>query len=193
MHYEYFLDRSKLKGYIFEIVISEFLRSNGFHTIDIIDGDKIRRNREDFIEIRGRGTWHQIDCPCDYEGVIPFIYPIRMLAEVKFFSKRIDKKYIREYIGVVKDIQENIFVPDDYVGPFTRFSEIGVFFAANGFDDEAEKLAFAHNIKTISYENNCMLGEIKRIIDELERNYLSTACISRGQSNIFRSLLRSIL
>ncbi|MEH7154705.1 hypothetical protein [Neobacillus drentensis] len=184
--------RRKLKGYMFEVVILKLIESNGFRFINIFD-QKIREDRNRFIEFRGRGGWHQIDCPCDYENIIPFMNPLRLLGEVKYYADPISKDHIREFIGVIKDIQENYFVPDNYHGSFHRYTEIGVFFAANGFQIEAERLAYAHNIKTISYKNNYIIEQIKTIIEQLEANYLSVNCISRGNLNDFQNMFSELL
>jgi hypothetical protein len=178
--------RSLLKGYIFEIVIMKLLERNGYKRIEHFDGITIRRQRSRFIEFRGRGAWHQIDCPCDYGHLIPFIYPLRILGEVKFLSCKVSKDYIREYIGTIKDIQENCFVNDEHDRPMQRYTEIGIYFAAEGFDEKADKLAFAHNIKTISYKDNSIIERIKYYITELEANYLpAKKCLENNSSHDF--------
>lgn len=187
MENEYGSLRNQLKGYLFEIVIMELLLKNQFSEINVPSeaNDRVRESRQGFIEFKGRGCWHQIDCPCDYIKLIPFSYPLRLLGEVKFHKTPIEKKYIREYIGVIKDIQENYFVSDEL--NFQNFNmrkmEIGVFFSASGFQKEAEKIAYAHGIKTISYKNNYLINKIKSLIDELEKNYLSVKCL---KDNTFR-------
>ena len=107
-------------------------------------------NRANFVELKGRGGWHQIDCPFDYDGFIPFLYPVRLLGEAKFLQKEVQKNSIRSFIGVLKDIQENYFVDDSLTDSMVRGRrmELGAFFAANGFNPEAEKLAYAHGIRT---------------------------------------------
>ena len=122
-------DRSRLKGYLFEIVVLELLRKNNFCEVQVSrePEDRVRENRPGFVEFKGRGCWHQIDCPCDYSQLIPFMYPIRLLGEVKYHKTPLEKKHIREYIGVIKDIQENYFVADG-VNPqefYPRKTEIG--------------------------------------------------------------------
>ena len=182
--------RSQLKGYLFEIVIMELLRKNQFNNINVASepGDRVRENRSGFIEFKGRGCWHQIDCPCDYDKLIPFSYPLRLLGEVKFYKSPLSKEHIREYIGVLKDIQENYFVADgiDLQNFYPRKLEIGVYFSANGFQEEAEKLAYAHGIRTISYRNNHLIEQLKFYIEELERNYLSVNCLKDREWNTFR-------
>lgn len=188
-------DRGRLKGYMWESVVLKLLAENGFDELQTVDGTRTRRLRAFFLEMRGRGSWHQIDCPCDYKHFIPFINPIRLLGEVKFHTQRVDKALIREFIGVLKDIHENYFVPDNFTArPTQRHTEIGVYFSANGYEPEAERLAFAHNIRTLSYENIEILQQLKEIIQEMERNFLSAArCISADNQGNFIEMFRAIL
>lgn len=190
MEHEYSLSRSRLRGYLFEIIVMELLLKNQFSEINVAaePNDRVREVRPGFIEFKGRGCWHQIDCPCDYNKLIPFSYPLRLLGEVKFYKTHLSKEHIREYIGVIKDIQENYFVADG-VNPrdfYPRKMEIGVYFSANGFQEEAEKLAYAHGIKTISYENNLLISRLKFLVEELEKNYLSVRCLKDNIWNTFR-------
>ena len=190
MEREYGLSRSQLRGYLFEIIVMELLLKNQFSEINVAaePNDRVREVRPGFIEFKGRGCWHQIDCPCDYNKLIPFSYPLRLLGEVKFYKTHLPKEHIREYIGVIRDIQENYFVADG-VNPqdfYPRKLEIGVYFSANGFQEEAEKLAYAHGIKTVSYENNLLINRLKFLVEELEKNYLSVRCLKDNIWSAFR-------
>lgn len=196
MNGDRYIDRARLRGYMLECAVSRLLEENGFREITDEQEGKIRIDRVHFTELKGRGEWHQIDCPCEYNIEIPFINKIRLLAEVKFFKGKIEKNLIREYIGVLKDIQENYFVEDgisiSLLG--NRFTELGVYFSASGFTDSSERLAFAHNIKTVSYENVEVIGDIISDILEIEENYLRTGkCISKGKQGRFISSFRKIL
>jgi hypothetical protein len=187
--------RGQLRGYIFEVVIRYLLELNDFVQISTPVVNKIQITNYNKIEIKGRGTWHQIDSPCIYKKSIPFIYDVRMLAEVKFYSTEIQKSKIREYVGTIKDISENYFIDElNTIENQARYTDIGVFFSANGFQVEAEKLAFAHGIKTISYSNNSIMNNIKPIIENLESQCLRAAhCISEGNQNQFMQQLRDLL
>ncbi len=189
--------RSQLKGYLFEIIILKLLRKNAFRVVDadFEPRERVRETRRGFIEFKGRGCWHQIDCPCDYTKLMPFTYPLRILGEVKFHKLPLEKKYIREYIGVIKDIQENYFASDSSdIRAYPRKMEIGVYFAANGFQAEAEKLAYAHGIKTISYKNNFLVDKLKKQLEELERNYLSVMIMQDEEAwSYFRDDMYTLL
>lgn len=171
-----------IKGELFEIAIMHLLQQNNFSRIQVkvngkyIAEDSIRETRERFIELKGRGEWHQIDCPCECDYVSPFMYPIRLIGEVKYHNKPIEKDAIRAFIGVLRDISENYFVPPKIdknacteILP-CRFLDVGAFFSATGFSRSAELLAYAHGIKIISYKNNYMIDRIKRVIDSFEKS-----------------------
>ena len=200
-------NRGRLRGYMFELVVRKWLEVNGFIPIASLNqkfrSNLVKQERLSFTELRGRGCWHQIDIPCVYAHFIPFINPIKLLAEVKFYTKAITKEHVREFIGVVKDISENYFVPIDHYSDNNengapnesqRFSELGVFFSASGFDYEAEGLAYAHNIKTISYKNNPLVDKISEIIRTIEANDLyARDCISKGHDSDFKRSFYSML
>lgn len=188
--------RGILKGYIFEIAVLELLGKNGFTEFHPQPsapeyGRLFKEDRTGFVELRGRGCWHQIDCPCDYYRIMPFTYPMRILGEVKYHKNPITKESVREYIGVLKDIQENWIVAAGSSTLRPRLMEIGVFFSASGFEASAEHLAYAHGIKTISYANNQLIDNIKTAIDDLETNHLSVKCLDHW--SIFRQDLISYL
>ena len=197
-----------LKGHLFETVILRLLKKNGFNLISA-SAYLVRENRQGFIEVIGRGTYHQIDCPCTYDNMIPFLYPIRLLGEVKYYSAPISKSEIRSFIGVVKDIQENYFPAhfeevqnsrDVYGYCFSnwrlepRYSDFGVFFSASGFNKEAEMLAYAHGISTISYNNNPIMWPIIAILNELERNYFrASLCAAENNLKDFVKIFGELL
>ncbi len=224
---------------MWELVILRLIRENGFQEILSVDDVRTRRKREQFFEMRGRGCWHQIDCPCEYDKFIAFINPIRLLGEVKYYSRPITKDHIRasfkkivmpemfypvsmlfkqlepgfrpepcrnekfsdfckrlirQFVGILKDIQENYFTSDVDNQPSERYTELGAFFSSSGFDKEAVKLAFAHNIKTISHKNVWILEPLKRVLEDLENNYLlARVCVSAGsQSDFVRAFKRCL-
>ena len=133
--------RGMVRGSLFETVLRILLEQSGFSLVrpGAEHAGKVRMNRANFVELKGRGGWHQIDCPFDYDGFIPFLYPVRLLGEAKFLQKEVQKNSIRSFIGVLKDIQENYFVDDSLTDSMVRGRrmELGAFFAANGFNPEA--------------------------------------------------------
>lgn len=195
MHGENSSLRAQLRGRLFELALIKLLENSGFTIVNPLNemDARVKESRNGFIEFKGRGCWHQIDLPFDYKRVTPFSYPMRLLGEAKFYKTEISKKYIREYIGVLKDIQENYFVEDgdDIKNLAKRRIEVGSYFAANGFQAEAEKLAYAHGIRTISYKNNFAVKKICDEINILEDKYISVSWIRNGKwKNIKSSLMQ---
>lgn len=187
--------RGQLRGYIFEVIVRQLLKKNGWLLISDNEDGRVRRNNEYRIELKGRGTWHQIDTPCIFSRRIPFIYPLRLLVEAKYYSREVDKDKIRSFIGVIKDISENYFIDSSHtIDSQNRYTDLGVFFSANGFQEQAVNLAFAHGIQTISYRTNLQMREIKKSIEELEENGLSwNNTISNGKCYGFMNDLEELL
>ena len=184
------MTKSQAKGYLYEIFITHLLKQNSFLHCKKNNND----NHEDNIannkykcgvvsengELEGRGTKHQIDFIGIYTINIPFVYPIRILTECKYWTKEsgslfkpVDKSFIREYIGVSKDISENYHSND--LNQKTRFLDIPIVFSASGFDVEAERLAWAQGINLVSHSEipvlrDVLLG-INYFIDNVDRSY----------------------
>ena len=104
------------------------------------------------------------------------MYPIRLIGEVKYYNRLVGKDTVRQFVGVLRDIQENYIVPVELEEEKKtrlpklpcRYIEVGTIFAAKEFTRTAELLAYAQGIKTISYKNNLMVNSIKEVIDRLE-------------------------
>lgn len=168
--------RGQLKGYLFEAIIRTLLERVGWRVANQEENGRVRITSRFNIEIKGRGTWHQIDTPCILIHRIPFIYPLRLLVETKFYSREVQKEAIRSFIGIIKDISENYFIDDIHgVDSQKRYTDLGTFFSATGFQEEAVNLAFAHGIKTISYRSNPLMDRIKKSIELIEGNGLTWA------------------
>ena len=64
-------------------------------------------------DVPGGGADHQIDSVGFFSFTIPFMYPVRLIAEAKWYKddKKIGLGSMRDFVGVMKDISENYFVP----------------------------------------------------------------------------------
>jgi len=187
-------EKGLVKGYVFESVIKILLERNQFKEVQE-DGYTVIQNRDNFIEIWGKGAKHQIDCPYFYPFAIPFVDRIRLLGEVKFHEKPIGKSVVREAIGTLKDVQDGQGLSRQmaefsryYIEPTTDF---WIIISASGFVPEAWTLATAHGVKLISFENNFIVAEIKKKINELVDNIDVKATLSK--INLFRNFLKNRL
>ncbi len=168
------MKKSQMRGYLYETFISHLLQKNGFF--------KCTQGSQQFIdmgiisndgEIEGRGTQHQIDFIGLYTRNIPFVFPIRLLGECKFWEKKVDKSFIRQYIGVHKDISENYI--SSMRGRTNRFLDVPVIFSVSDFDKEAVNLAWAQGINLVSHSRlpilKNMIEVIKIIVETLYEHY----------------------
>ena len=167
------MTKGQMRGYLYEIFISYWLEQNGFAKCGkgcpgILNGNIVSEDGE----IEGRGTNHQIDFVGIYSKNIPFVFPIRLLAECKFWNKKINKSFIRQYIGVYKDISEN-YISSQRNNKY-RFLDVPIIFSASDFDEEATNLAWAQGINMVSHSRlpvlNNMLQAINDIVDAIEQN-----------------------
>ena len=162
------LTPANIRGHMFEVFIRILLDKNGWQVQSKGETDKFIRSSPFWIELKGRGTWHQIDSPCIFEKPVPFIYTLRLISEVKFLKGEVQKDDMRKFVGVVKDISENYFIDDRHTAESQeRYTDVGTFFSANGFQQEAVNLGFAHGIRTVSYKTNKNIAEIKAGIEQL--------------------------
>lgn len=164
------MTKEQARGYLYEVLIAHLLKKNHFKKCKSYKCGVLNKTGE----IQGRGTQHQIDYVGLYEKKIPFTYPIRLLAECKFWTetnsttnqkqyKCVDKSFIRQYIGVHKDISENYFSRD--MNKKVRFLDIPIIFSAGGFDTESEKLAWAQGINLVSHSKLKILKDILSFIN----------------------------
>ena len=164
--------KSQMRGYLYEVLISHLLVQNNFKKCTLDDANMACGLVSRDGEIQGRGTRHQIDFVGVYTHYIPFVYPIRLLAECKYWKKKVDKSFIRAYIGVHKDISENYLASE--MNNKNRFLDIPIIFSANDFDGEAVKLAWAQGINLVSHSRIPILKNIlefiKIIVDTIPEN-----------------------
>lgn len=156
------MSRGQFQGYLLEAICKRLLEDAGFTEIPPETDRIVRASTGSKIEIYGRGTKHQIDLPYEFNYHIPFVNPIQVIGEVKFHCKPITKEYIREFIGVIEDISSNyvVFNLNDISNLQERRLIQALYVSAEGFQVEAEKLAYAHNIKLISFIGNPVLKPI---------------------------------
>ncbi|MDH5779205.1 MAG: hypothetical protein OEZ29_01260 [Candidatus Bathyarchaeota archaeon] len=145
------------RGYYLEEIVRELMKKSKF--VDVKTGN-----------IEGRGADHQIDSYGTFFFTIPFVYPVRLISEVKWFSRRYTVKlnHIRSFVGVILDISQNYFVPRNVRSrrfPSTtsikeRYTDCGAFFSATSFSGDAQSYAWAHGIYLIPFSKDPLLSPI---------------------------------
>lgn len=165
------------KGAIFETVVRKLLQKNEYEACKA-DREQV----DDKGRVRGRGEWHQIDALGRWKYTIPFIYPIRLLCEAKCWNSSVGLPVVRNFVGVIKDIAENYFVEDnqdiDKRMFSKRYTDCGAIFSVSGFTKPAQRYAYAQGIFLVSYENNPVINELRKNIEELS----SSVMLARGRN-----------
>lgn len=156
---------NQVKGAIFEVVVKKLLEKNEYEECKPDNEQVDYKGR-----VRGRGEWHQIDALGRWKYSIPFVYPIRLLCEAKCLNQPVGLPVIRNFVGAIKDISENYFVEDnqniDKRMLSKRHTDCGSVFSVSGFTNQAQRYAYAHNIFLVSYENNPIIDEFKKIVED---------------------------
>ena len=152
---------AQLKGYYLEEIVKYLLKTTKY--IDIKEGN-----------VPGRGANHQIDSYGIFSFTIPFVYPVRLLSEAKWYNTKIGLSRLRDFVGVIKDISENYFVPIDSEGNRNisdslkdRYTDCGAFFSVTDFTIPAQNYAYAHGIYLITFKMNSILSPVIERAEEL--------------------------
>lgn len=156
--------RAQVRGALFEVVVRKLLQKAGYEPIKP-DNRSIRKKDRN---VRGRGCWHNIDAFGRLSYPIPYVYPIRLLAEAKCYKETVKLPVVQSFVGVLKDISENYFIRDkmtqDEMWAYNRYTDCGSIFSASDFSIDAQEFALAHGIRLISYENNLI---VKNAVDAI--------------------------
>ena len=154
----------QIKGYYFEEIVKNLMKKTGYITVETGD-------------IPGRGANHQIDSYGKLSFSIPFIYPVRLISEAKWYKTKIGLSKIRDFVGVMKDISENYFVPAEYrthrdsnLIALDRFTDCGAYFSVTPFTTDAQNYAWAQGIYLISFNTNNIFISLSKKADELIKN-----------------------
>lgn len=149
----------QIRGALLEEAVLFLLHKVGYNVIyraaDSSEPTGIRDSHSG-LELRGRGTWHQIDALAECEVSPAFMYPLRLILEAKFYANtKIQLGAIRSFFGVEKDISENYFTKRVRGEDFSerRFNYRAAMLSVYGYTSGAVEFAVAHQIFLIEYKN----------------------------------------
>ncbi|WP_437557360.1 hypothetical protein [Acidithiobacillus sulfuriphilus] len=147
------------------------------------------------LEIRGRGTWHQLDAFALWKHSPAFMYPLHIIVEAKCYAPNspVCVDVPRNIVGVLKDISENYFSYEQKENHFhgPRYNYAAAIFSTSGFTKGAVEYAVAHQVFLIQYEN---VPVIQPLIDAIRRfdkyciSYSTKETISSARSYFRRCL-----
>lgn len=159
-----------LRGVLLEESILYILSRSGYVPILDAGTDVTLQDGRLGIEVRGRGTWHQIDAIADFSLVPPFSNPQRLLLEAKFRNSTTGVEIIRNATGVHKDVSEN-WVVDPASGSETtarkRYHYLYAVFSKEPFTKPAQDYAYAQDIYLLPLRRSVYFQPIIRAIDSV--------------------------
>lgn len=155
----------QIRGGLLEEVVLLLLNRSGYRRVSV--GEEGTRNGRAGLEVEGRGTTHQIDALVTPVHAHAFIYPIRLLVEAKCEAHPLGLAVVRSVVGSVFDIAQNYFaarLSDGRETRMQRFNYHAAIFAANGYSENAERYAIAHQVFLIDYSH---VGAMRPVVDAL--------------------------
>jgi len=162
-------NQAHAKGKLFEMVLKELMLKAGFSTS--IDSDQVTKNKK---RLHGRGATYDPDFFGKFRLGIPFVNPLMIVAEAKYFNSKVKLKNVREFLGAFIDFSQYVKIDTKAAGEkrysilhSTRYTYCPVFFSVKGYELSAQGFMFAHGINYISYENSEIIAKVNHLMDQL--------------------------
>ncbi len=194
------LKTSQVKGVVLEEFVLRLLAAAGYRILDGSEASADVREKRGGLHLLGRGDWHQTDALVAYDHTPAFIYPIRLIVEAKAYSRRANNQgkvglnIIRNAVGVLKDVNENYFSFSDTESvehKIKRFNYVYAIFSLNGFTDNAQRYAIAHQVFLIQYYYHDLFGKVRDLFEDYRHDVshtkLSLSDVRKSVRRIFAS------
>lgn len=163
-----------VRGALLEEAVLFLLHKVGYQPYDpaalaAVHSEHMRRGASG-LEVRGRGTWHQLDAFALWQHSPAFMYPMRLMVEAKCYAENrpVGVEVPRNSVGVLKDISENYFTysgrGQQFRGP--RFNYTAAIFSTSGFTQGAVEYAIAHQVFLVQYDT---VSVIHPLVDAIRR------------------------
>ena len=194
------MKKSQARGYLLEIVLSKLIEINGYDVIRVEDGREIV-TKANGLNLRGRGGFHQFDTLGKFRITPPFVYPIRLFLEAKFYSdtSKVGIDRVRMGVGILEDVNTNYSTVemDDEELAVEKYQYHYAIFSTSGFTEAAQRFAIAHKIYLIDLsgdEYRRIIDFIKQIVDKLDYIYGGgTDCIPKDKFLTFKKFFTNII
>lgn len=151
-----------VRGMLLEEAMLYLLEWSGYSVVlDAPLEDETLRQGHSGIEVRGRGTDHQIDAIADFGIMQPFSNPQRLLLEAKCYAQgnTVGVEIMRNAVGVLHDVGE-YWISRTGVPSKPRFHYQYAVFSTSDYTPDAEKYAYAHDIYLIQLAQNLYMQPI---------------------------------
>ncbi|MCL1489672.1 MAG: restriction endonuclease [Pseudanabaena sp. Salubria-1] len=143
-----------IRGLLLEEILLNLLSASGYLIVEYDSNDITLKTRSSgVLEVKGRGSNHQIDAIASFSISPPFSYPVRLLLEAKFYNEKVGIDIVRNAVGVLKDVSEFWAVVNNKIFK-PRYHYQYAIFTSSSFTKQAQEYAFAQDIYLIKLENN---------------------------------------
>ena len=156
--------KGQARGALLEIVLAKLIEVNGYEIIRNEDGREIERKSNN-LNLKGRGGFHQFDTLGRFKITPPFVYPLRLFVEAKFYSKHpVGIEKVRMGVGILTDVNTNYSTvdSDDNELSIERYHYHYAIFSTTGFSEPAQRFAIAHRIHLVD-----LSGEEYKVFKDL--------------------------
>ena len=186
----------QIRGALLEEAVLFLLAKVGYKVIHRAADSAERtgiRDGHSGLELRGRGTWHQIDALAESMVSPAFMYPLRLILEAKHKNSKIQLGDIRSLYGVEKDISENYFTMRTDGEEFSeiRFNYRAAMLSVSGYTSGAVEFAVAQQVFLIDYKNVEVVAPVVNAIAAFSTN--SSTNLGKKSLAIIRNIVRSAL
>ena len=153
---------ANIRGMLLEEAVLHLLRHSGYRAVETAEGDPTLEAGHSGLEVKGRGTNHQIDAIADFGVHQPFSNPQRLLVEAKFYAPgtKVGLPVVREAVGVLKDVSEFWVIGDDQVVPKGRYHYQYAVLSATGYTPQAQRYAFVQDVYLIPFAESAYFRPI---------------------------------
>lgn len=160
--------KSQVKGYLLEIVLSKLLEINWYDVITVPNNNEII-SKHNGLNIKGCGGFHQFDTLGKFKITPPFMYPLRLFVEAKFYdSIKVGIDKVRMAVGILEDVNINYSTIDMTEKELAKeqYQYQYAIFSTSGFTEDAQCFAIAYKIHLIDLTGN-EYNKIKELIEDI--------------------------
>lgn len=189
------MKKSQARGYLLEIVLSKLIEINGYDVINTADGDEIV-SKGNGLNVRGRGGFHQFDTLGRFKITPPFVYPLRLFVEAKFYksNNKVGIDRVRMGVGILEDINTNYSTVKMNAEELSveKYQYHYAIFSTSGFTEDAQRFAIAHKIHLIDLTGD-EYTSIKNLIIEIVEELYKQKKLSKKEFSLFKNYFSKVI
>ena len=167
------------KGYLLEVIITKLIAINGYNIIMEADNQEIV-SKQNGLNLRGRGGFHQFDTLGRFKITPPFAYPLRLFVEAKYYSNKVGINVVRMGVGILEDVNTNYSTVEMNAEELSleKYQYNYAIFSASGFTEDAQRFAIAHKTELLVMITSNGTKEIDKKEFSIFKKYLINVLMS---------------